>query len=110
MMPRSPAGSAFPDRRDPDYMAYLAIQIELGARCDGCCGALAAVRAHGVPRSRGGADRGNVALLCRTCDVASEKRWAAWSADVPGRPDLFERARARDQAYEAELAAGPLPF
>lgn len=92
---RGPRGSAFPKQRDPKYMAYLKLQVELGAPCDGGCGRRAAVRAHGIPRSRGGPDRGNVALLCFWCDQASEKRWPAWSAEHG--VDLFAKARAWDR-------------
>ena len=105
--PRGPRGSAFPKQRDPKYMAYLKLQVELGAPCDGGCGRCAAVRAHGIPRSRGGPDRGNVALLCFWCDQASEKRWPAWIKEHG--VDLFEKARAWDRRYEIERLA-PLPF
>jgi 5-methylcytosine-specific restriction endonuclease McrA len=107
MRPATGRGSAFRDRRDPAYMAHLQVMIELGTRCDGCGERLARTRAHGIPRSLGGPDRENVALLCHPCDQASEKRWAAWGAEH--EVDLFERARMRDRQYEEERLA-PLPF
>jgi 5-methylcytosine-specific restriction endonuclease McrA len=88
----------FPRRRDPAFMQFMARQIEAGRPCDNGCGRMAVHRAHLKPRSRGGDDKGNVALCCKSCHDHYEKR--------PAPPVLLAAAHEWTVKYDAERAAG----
>lgn len=73
-------------------MAWLLVKLVYGHLCDAECGRMATDRAHLDPKSRGGDDKGNVALLCRECHTAQEKR-----------TEYFEKERGVDLRAKAKV-------
>jgi 5-methylcytosine-specific restriction endonuclease McrA len=96
---KAQGGRQFQKRHDPAYWRWLGACVREGAICDGCGVQRAWSRSHLVPRSQGGDDRDNVALLCPTCDRLSEKRVAAFERETG--VDLHAKARAHTARYEA---------
>jgi len=94
-------GSAFPKRRDRAFMAWLFERLEGGVPCDAECGRVAQQRAHLVPRGRGGADLGNVALLCLPCHQAQEKQTERFNAERG--VDLYRKAQGHAERYGREV-------
>ena len=85
-------------------MAWLLEHLIAGSGCDACANR-ACHRAHLIPKSRGGDDRGNVVLLCSDCHRRQEKRTEAFIQEC--RLDLFWKAKFWTRRYDAERG---LPF
>ena len=81
----------YPDRRHPEFMAWMLEKAKEGPRpCDGCDRWRTLDRAHLIAEGSAGDDIGNVVLLCRICHDRQEKRTDAFIAET-GR-DLCARA------------------
>lgn len=114
---RNRGGRLFP--QSPEDKAYFdalgQLLTEAGRlRCDGCARQAYCSRAHLNPRSRGGCDRNNIALLCESepgytndyvtvpdvigCHPQQEKQTEAFVAETG--VDLWAKARARTERFD----------
>lgn len=114
---RNRSGRLFPQSsEDKAYFDALGqLLLEAGRlRCDGCGRQAYCSRAHLEPRSRGGRDRNNIALLCESesgytndyvtvadvigCHPQSEKRVEQFAAETG--VDLWAKARYRTERFD----------
>ena len=89
---------------DAKYWNWLAHQMQWLLPCDGCAIHKWVTRAHLIPRSRGGHDCYNIALLCIPCHRAQEKRTDAYIAETG--VDLYEKAAAHTAQWRKETGRG----
>ena len=87
---------------DAKYWNWLAHRMQQLLPCDGCAIHKWLTRAHLVPRSRGGHDCDNIALLCIPCHRAQEKRTEKYQAEMG--VDLYAIAAAHTAHWRKETA------
>ena len=95
----------FKKRRDPHFMVWMdKLTALVQTRCEthgqNCeyWPYNRALRAHLIPRSRGGEDKGNVVFLCRKHHDQQEKRTDAFNREH--NIDLYARAKRWAERYD----------